>query len=249
MITNDPKNILVADDSLFFRIKLSDILIEAGHKVALAGDGADLIEKLKADGRNPDLLILDLQMPVIDGFGVLKWIGENGLKDKFPVLAITGVYEPAHVLESLKTLGAAGFMSKDLSPEQIVFRVNRLLFFDKNTRRALAERVPVTIPVDFTYGETAKSGIIINLSEGGAFLHTRVELLKGTSLHLKFTLPGSEKVLNVSSIVRWFPYEIVSRIIFCGYGIMFTSMSTEDQGLLNDFISSEVEKLHDMINH
>lgn len=249
MITGDSKNILVADDSLFFRIKLSDILIEAGHKVTAAKDGAEVIERLKKDGHGTDLLILDLQMPGIDGFGVLKWIGENGLKDAFPVLAITGVFEPANVLESLKVLGASGFMSKDLTPEQIVFRVNRLLFFDKFTSRALRERVPVTIPVDFTYGETRKSGTIINLSEGGAFLHTRVELLKGTSLHLRFTLPGSEKVLDIGAIVRWFPYEIISKIIFCGYGIMFTAMSTEDQRLLNDFISSEAARLNDAVSH
>jgi len=247
MVTDDPKNILVADDSLFFRIKLSDVLIEAGHKVTAAKDGAEAIEMLKGGGT--DLLILDLQMPVVDGFGVLTWIAENGMKGGFPVLAITGVFEPAAVLENLKALGASGFMSKDLSPEEIVFRVNRLLFFDRlSGKRTLRERVPVTIPADFTYGSARKSGTIINLSETGAFLHTKVELLKGTPIRLKFSLPDSVKALDVGAIVRWFPYEIVSKIIFCGYGVLFTSMSTEDRRLLNEFVSTEAARLHDAIN-
>ncbi len=247
MVTGEPKNILVADDSLFFRIKLSDVLIEAGHKVTAAKDGAETIERLKGGGT--DLLILDLQMPVIDGFGVLKWMGENGRKGAFPVLAITGVFEPAEVIEDLKALGASGFMPKDLSPEEIVFRVNRLLFFDRpSDKRTLGERVPVTIPADFTYGNARKSGTIINLSETGAFLHTDVELLKGTPIRLRFALPGSVKVLDVGAIVRWFPYEIVSRIIFCGYGVLFTSMSTEDRRRLNEFISTEAARLLEAID-
>ncbi len=249
MITNDPKNIVVADDSLFFRIKLSDILTEAGHGVMLVKDGDDCIARIKEDAGKIDLLILDLQMPHIDGFGVLKWIGENGFRDRFPVLAITGVYEPNHVLESLKNLGATGFMSKDLSPEQIIFRVNRLLFVDKRASRTLSERVPISIPVDFTYGEDTKSGVIINLSEGGAFLHTKEELIKGAVIHLMFSLPQRPKVVRITGIVRWFPFELLSKIIFCGYGIMFTSVEQEDQEALNDFIAAELVKMERTIDH
>lgn len=249
MITNDPKNIIVADDSLFFRVKLSDILTEAGHRVMLAKDGDDCIARIKEGAEKTDLLVLDLQMPHIDGFGVLKWIDENGFRDRFPVLAITGVYEPNHVLESLKNLGATGFMSKDLSPEQIIFRVNRLLFFDKRSSRALMERVPVSIPVDFTYGKDTRSGAIINLSEGGAFLHTKEELEKGAVIHLVFSLPRRPKVLRITGIVRWFPFELLSKIIFCGYGIMFTSVEQEDQEALNDFIAAELVKMERTVDN
>lgn len=243
MITKDSRNILVADDSLFFRTRLSDILIEAGHKVKFAKDGNEAINEIKANSSGMDLLILDLQMPGVDGFAVLKWINENGYKGKFPVLAITGAYEPTSVMENLKSLGASGFMSKVFPPEQIIFRVNRLLFTDKATSGVARERVPVSIPVDFTFGGVTNTGVLINISEGGAFLHTKAELLKGSMLELRFCLPGSNKIINTRGIVRWFPYEIVSKIIFCGYGINFTSISHEDQELLNDFISGELGKI------
>src|SRR3972149_3951223 len=94
MITKDSKRILVADDSIFFRTKLSDILVEAGHKVKFAKDGRELIKEISIDAGGVDLLMLDLQMPDIDGFGVLNWLSENGLKGRFPVLVITGGSSP-----------------------------------------------------------------------------------------------------------------------------------------------------------
>lgn len=127
MTTEEPKNILVADDSVFFRTKLGDIFREAGHKVKFAGNGKEAIEEVKANAENIDLLILDLQMPELDGFGVLEWIEKNGYGGKFPTLAITGAFETTQVLEKLKGLGASGYMPKDISPEQVLFRVNKLL--------------------------------------------------------------------------------------------------------------------------
>jgi CheY-like chemotaxis protein len=47
MITENSKNILLADDSVFFRTKLSDILIEAGHKISFASDGREVINKVQ----------------------------------------------------------------------------------------------------------------------------------------------------------------------------------------------------------
>jgi CheY-like chemotaxis protein len=123
MITNDAKNILIADDSIFFRTKLSAILNEAGHVVTYASDGREviaIIAKLKENPSDIDIIILDLQMPHIDGFGVLEWMKQNGHVKKFPVLAVTGVYEPHDVIEKLKALGARGLMTKGFTPEQVI---------------------------------------------------------------------------------------------------------------------------------
>lgn len=106
MITKDSKNILVADDSLFFRTKLSDILMEAGHKVYFAKNGADVITRIKANPASIDLLVLDLQMPEVDGFEVLKWLNDNGYTGRFPVIVITGVYEESQVNARIMALGA-----------------------------------------------------------------------------------------------------------------------------------------------
>ena len=128
MTAEGSKNILVADDSIFFRSKLNDILLVAGHKVMLVNDGKEAVEAIKTNADRIDLLILDIQMPELDGFGVLEWLKNNGHEGRFPILVMTGEYEATDILEKLRDLGASGYMSKDLSPEQITIRINKVLF-------------------------------------------------------------------------------------------------------------------------
>ncbi len=128
MTAEGSRNILVADDSIFFRSKLNDILLVAGHKVMLVQDGNEAIEAVKTNADRIDLMILDIQMPELDGFGVLEWLKNNGHEGRFPILVMTGEREATDVLGKLKELGASGYMSKDLSPEQITIRINNILF-------------------------------------------------------------------------------------------------------------------------
>ena len=125
------KQILIADDDNFFRVKLGDVLAEAGHEIRFAASGSEVIEEIKKNPAGIDLLTLDLQMPDIDGFGVLEWINAHGYRGRFPVLVVSGVSEPSHVLERLKTLGASGLMTKSFTPEDTLARVNKLLFPDR----------------------------------------------------------------------------------------------------------------------
>lgn len=243
MITHESKNILVADDSVFFRTKLSAILIEAGHRVKFASDGKDVIREIQIDPAGIDLLVLDLQMPNVDGFGVLEWMRQNGYKDNFPVLAVTGVYERSEVLDRIKDLGAKGLMTKGFTPEQVIYWVNRLLFPEKKPDR-MVERIPVSAPVDFTIGgESSHTGFLLNISPGGLFLHTRMELLPGTMITLKFSLPFSARVIQTKGMVKWTTPSNASKSLFGGAGVLFTSISKEDEDFLAGYVKEESEKL------
>ncbi len=242
MITKDSKDIVVADDSNFFRNKLSDILCEAGHRIRYAKDGAEVLKIIKTS-KKTDLLVLDLQMPEVDGFGVLKWINGNGFGGKFPILVITGVYEEAQVKDELRSLNVNGFLSKDFSPEQVIFKVNRLLFADKSSEDAAKRtRIASSIPVDFTFGNVTSTAMIINISEGGIFVHTEKKLPEGLALDLKFSVPGTGTVINAKGIVRWFP-QVEAYSLFCGCGVMFTFIQEKDKLLIRNFIDAELAKL------
>jgi uncharacterized protein (TIGR02266 family) len=241
MITKDSKHILVADDSEFFRIKLSDILAEAGHKTKFVNDGKGVIEELEKDSDGFDLIMLDLQMPEVDGFAVLAWINDNNLAGKFPVLAVTGVYEPSQVLDRLKDLGAAGLMTKAFSPEQVMHRVNRLLFPEKVVRGE--PRVPISIPVDFTSDATSYTGYLLNLSSTGLFLHAKQELPVDAIISLKFSLPGYDSIITVSGVVMWCTYLSGEENLFGGAGIQFRDLSPSNQEALRQFVKRELHKL------
>ena len=174
MITKDSKQILVAADDEFYRVKLGYILTQAGHEAMCANDGRGVIEKLKNDGDGFDLLILDLQMPRVDGYKVLEWMRDNNLTGRFPVLAVTGAYDSAHIFKRLKNLGTAGLITKASSPEQVIHKVNRILLPDMEPRGN--PRVPISIPVDCTVESYSFTGRLLNINAGGLFLSTTEEL-------------------------------------------------------------------------
>jgi CheY-like chemotaxis protein len=113
-----PTRILVIDDQPFFRMRIRDILEQANHQVAEAGDGVEAVRELAAGlrgGANAPgrvvLAVLDLNMPgLIDGFqtlGVLKAIDEN-----LPVLILTASAPTPELLKKLGQLKAKKYLNK-----------------------------------------------------------------------------------------------------------------------------------------
>ncbi len=244
MRAKDPRNIFIADDSPFFRITLGEMLAEAGHRVRFAKNGKEAIDEIKKDPGGIDLLILDLQMPEIDGFGVLKWIDENGYRGKFQILTITSIYEPTHVMGSVKNLGAVGFIQKDLPPDQILFKINKVLASDEKGLEWIGKgRIPVYIPVVFSIRDTRLKGSLINVSESGAFLHAKTELSKGTGITLEFSVDTQDRILNMEGSVQWCTHALQDRTSLYWYGIMFTSISQEDKEILRNFVDAETKRL------
>lgn len=244
MITKDSKNILVADDSAFFRTKIRDIFIEAGHRVRFASGGRDAVKSIRENSEDLDLLSLDLEMPGFDGFHVLEWISENGFKGRFPILVITAIYHPGNVIERLKNLGASELITKDFSPQQLVLEANKLLFREKAGKGTNPRgRVPVSIPADFMTRGEAREGFLLNISKSGAYLNTEYALKRGERLHLKFILPGIDKAFDLDCVVKWTTGDITNRTRFCGGGVMFTSISPVQEEVIKDFIVAESRRL------
>ena len=87
-------------------------------------NGFETLEKLKAEEH--DILLLDLQMPKMSGFEVLRIIKSGAVK-KLPVLCVTGVHTNLTDIHKLKELGANGYINKDCSPNDLLFRIEKAL--------------------------------------------------------------------------------------------------------------------------
>jgi CheY-like chemotaxis protein len=116
--------ILVADDSPLVLRMATDLLSEAGYAVITAGDGVAALRR--AEEEHPDLIVLDLLMPRMTGFDVLREIKRNDRIKETPVLVMSGVYKE-DVVGHLWEMGASGFMDKNLIADTLVFRVRSLL--------------------------------------------------------------------------------------------------------------------------
>ena len=90
------KNILICDDAAFMRMMIKDILTKNGYNVAgEAENGAKAVEKYKE--LTPDLVLMDITMPEMDGLQALKEIIQNGAKD-----FIVKPFQAERVLEAVK---------------------------------------------------------------------------------------------------------------------------------------------------
>ncbi len=115
----DPEpRVLLADDSAVEREALAHLLRQAGYHVDEADDGEAAILFLKQ--KLPDLLLLDLQMPGTDGFGVLSYLQKN--KKEFPVILLSGL-PPEQIQKSMQKLpfrDLPPLLLKPVDPNQLL---------------------------------------------------------------------------------------------------------------------------------
>ena len=116
--------VLVADDSEAVLHQAEHLLNEAGYHVVLAADGREALRLIRDE--HPDLIVLDMLMPRMTGFDVLREIRHDDRVKDTPVLAMSGVYKE-NILGFLHQLGAQGFLDKQQIQESLVFRVQGLL--------------------------------------------------------------------------------------------------------------------------
>lgn len=110
--------ILIADDEAEIRDVLRLYLEKDGYEVAEASDGMDAMEKIKKE--QPDLVILDIMMPGLDGYRVLRNIREN---NNIPVIMLSAKDTDADKILGLD-LGADDYITKPFGPLEAVARVN-----------------------------------------------------------------------------------------------------------------------------
>ena len=123
--------ILVVDDDPDILDAVAMILESQGYQVVTARDGIEGLATLKAE--NPDLMILDLMMPKMDGFAVCKELQDprwSKYKD-IPVLILTSVREEAsrrrYELETGLELDVDDYVEKPMSPDVLLARVSTLI--------------------------------------------------------------------------------------------------------------------------
>jgi two-component system, NarL family, invasion response regulator UvrY len=117
-------NIALTDDHILLRNGLASLLKNIGHHVLLEADnGKDLIEKLNA-GDLPDLVLMDINMPEMDGCEATEWLRKHYPKIK--VLALSMYNNESAIIRMLKA-GAKGYILKDSRPQQLEAAIDAIL--------------------------------------------------------------------------------------------------------------------------
>lgn len=120
---NTDKKILLAEDNSILLLLLKHQLQKEGYKLLIAVNGMEAIDLIEE--HNPDLILTDIMMPFISGLEVISHV-RNKLNLKTPIIVFSSAGQEEMVLKAFD-MGATDFMSKPLSPNELVIRIKKLL--------------------------------------------------------------------------------------------------------------------------
>ena len=118
-----PRKILACDDEKHI-VRLVQVNLErAGYTVVTANDGKEALEKVASE--NPDLVVLDVMMPYMDGFEVLQNLRRNSATRDIPVIMLTAKAQDADVFKGWQS-GVDCYLTKPFNPMELLSFVKRI---------------------------------------------------------------------------------------------------------------------------
>jgi CheY-like chemotaxis protein len=225
----EPKHVLIVDDEALVRQLVRTVVGNAGYTSDEAGDGVAAIERLEK--RRPDLVLLDLVMPRLDGWGVLTYVA--GMEDPPPVVLVSGLHDsvpPGHLNQYVTGFVAKPFdvphllnvcreaiAAGPVAPAQGSRKEHRRTFLIETT--LLSER-----------GRPLTRGQIVQVSQNGFRAELAVALEPGDRVRVAFQLPPRKEPVTLTGSVRW-------RTEFT-LGAQIEGASEEDTALLRELVAA-----------
>jgi CheY-like chemotaxis protein len=117
-------HVLIVEDDRDIRESVAEILVDEGYSVSAAADGREALDLLRGAGRRPDIILLDLMMPVMNGFQFREEQLKEPALAAIPVLIVTA---DANARSKAETLNAAGFVQKPLKIQPLLDLLETLL--------------------------------------------------------------------------------------------------------------------------
>jgi two-component system OmpR family response regulator len=156
------EHLLIVDDENNLRTMLVAALSHHGYKVSAVGNGRDALTALTAsDGERPDLVVLDVMLPDLDGFEVCRRMRQAG--DSTPVLFLTARDTTADTVRGL-TLGGDDYMQKPFSLEELVARASAVLRRTGQARASSAVLACADLTMDDDAHQVTRAGLPVSLS-------------------------------------------------------------------------------------
>jgi len=183
--------ILIADDVPMMRELLTTIMELAGHEVFEAKNGHDILRKLDSEGPF-DLMLVDIEMPGLDGIGAVRKLNEYDPTHATKVCFISGSRDKSTVLEALKQ-GGDDYIVKPIDRTILLNKVERLIGGEKQNLATLKANIPASLvnapfQIPFTIVEISEEHFILNspipVSENSMIdlISERLDQITGTDL-------------------------------------------------------------------
>jgi pilus assembly protein CpaE len=166
------KQVLLVDDDEMLRKMMNALLTKQGFDVIPVEDGPKTLEKLKT--ARPDIILLDVMMPGMDGFTVCREIRSNPATSQVPIIMLTALDSVENKVKGFE-VGADDYLSKPCDIAELVARINVLI------RRAEANAPQISIPEIKVERESAHTIAVFSLRGGAGVSTIAVNLAAGLS--------------------------------------------------------------------
>lgn len=186
MLTANPSTILIVDDQPTNLKMLFSFLQESGFKVLVAQSGESAITKLKKVA--PDLILLDVMLPGLDGFETCQRLKAEAETQDIPVIFMTALSEPLDKIKGLK-VGAVDYITKPFQQEEVLARIENQLKI---------RRLSVQLEVQNQQLQQSQSLLtgVLNTSQDGVMVFEAMRDSRGEIFDFKWILanPVTEKM-------------------------------------------------------
>ena len=222
------RSILVVDDAAMFR-DLQALFLARQGRVLTAASGKEGLEL--AHRHRPDVILLDLFMPELDGEAVCRMLRADPVLQDTPVVMLTASQRAEDYERSIRA-GANQVLTKPIHRVALIDAVSRYL--QSPTPRGMP-RVDVATAVRILRAAGEYSGTATNLSRGGLFVESSCDATPSEEVALEFSLPESLYVLTPTARVVW--RREPGAGVEPGFGARFVRIDGESVRTLSDFVS------------
>ena len=228
--------VLLADDVELFLELEKTFLQREDIELIVARDGREALETIRRE--RPDLILLDLYMPQMDGPEVCRAVKADASLRATPVLMVTS---GGHVDERLscQQSGCDGILTKPINRHTFLAAVRGHLHIIERE----AHRVPARMLVRYgTAGGQILTDYSVNLSTGGVFIETSHSFALGEALIVSFVLPERVDGLRCQARVAWVNQleQALKPLLPAGIGVQFLDLSGSERGEILAFVKKKL---------
>lgn len=229
------KLLLVDDVELFLELELSFLSRET-FEIDTARSGREALEKVRRI--RPDLVLLDLFMPEIDGDEVCRILKANpGTKDIPVIMTSSELQGGPDIRKRCFEAGCDGFIPKPLRREELLTVIGEALQLAKRSE----PRVPAHLSCAVTLSGETTDTWIHTLATGGASVQFPRPLQVGDEFNLLFSLPMDKARIDTRAVVRWVGATVKNGPP--GAGVEFITIDAGDRERINTYVRNKLKML------
>lgn len=222
--------VLIVDDMKKFLDLQTSFLKRTDCTVFKALNGLEALRIAKTE--KPDIIFLDLEMPVMNGIECCRFIrADVDIKD-MPIVIVTASEKE----EECYKAGCSSYLRKPIDEDIFLTEIQK--YVKIAVRRE--PRIEASIPVNVSFKGSKTAGTALNISRSGILLESNEPFAIGSNLSVEFTLSGKkDKIKAKAIIVR---IGTGSSASYSNFGLSFSDISEKHQNLLDSFLNEQFMK-------